>query len=310
MKPIYAAFLVCVFFYISLAFYLIKQHKTNLTHSTRDNIGLKFVQNKTNESKYGSISTTRRQFKSSTPISKKLTDSTTKKPKPLQNQFDYKFILKPNASFCSSKNLLLISFVLIPPSNFTERDVIRSTWAASHRLVGGSKNNTGWFRVVFMLGLSLDKEINKAAQDESVKYGDIVQASFVDDYYNLTLKTVMGLRWVATYCPNAKFILKVDGDVLVNVKGLINFLNETYSNKTNRNTNTIMGHYYNQSKVYRNETHKWYLSEKEYPYEFFEPYCAGSAYLLTIDLALKMWKLALQTPIFKFEDVFIGVILV
>jgi len=306
MKPIYAAFLVCVFFYISLAFYLNKQHKTNLTHS--GNVELKFVQNKSNEKNSAATSTTHRQ--TSTPIPKKTTDSTTTRNlKSLKKQFDYKFIVRPNASFCSSKNLLLISFVLIPPSNFTEREVIRSTWAASQQLVGGGKNNTGWFRVVFMLGLSLDKEINKAAHDESVKYGDIVQASFVDDYYNLTLKTIMGLRWIATYCPNAKFILKVDGDVLVNVKGLVNFLNETYSNKTHRNTNTIMGHYYNQSRVYRNETHKWYLSEKEYPNEVFEPYCAGSAYLLTIDLALKMWKLALQTPIFKFEDVYIGVII-
>ena len=92
-------------------------------------------------------STTHRQ--TSTPIPKKSTDSTTTRNlKLLQKQFDYKFIVRPNASFCSSKNLLLISFVLIPPSNFTEREVIRSTWAASQQLVGGGKNNTGWFRVV------------------------------------------------------------------------------------------------------------------------------------------------------------------
>ena len=34
---------------------------------------------------------------------------------------------------------------------------------------------------------------------------------------NLTLKSVMGLKWSAIFCPQAKFVLKTDDDIFVNV---------------------------------------------------------------------------------------------
>ena len=41
--------------------------------------------------------------------------------------------------------------------------------------------------------------------------------AFQDSYHNLTLKTVMGLKWMSIFCPHAKFILKTDDDIYVNV---------------------------------------------------------------------------------------------
>ena len=41
--------------------------------------------------------------------------------------------------------------------------------------------------------------------------------SFQDSYHNLTLKTVMGLKWTSIFCPHAQFILKTDDDIYVNV---------------------------------------------------------------------------------------------
>ena len=40
---------------------------------------------------------------------------------------------------------------------------------------------------------------------------------FQDIYYNLTLKTVMGLKWTSIYCNQAKYIMKTDDDIFVNV---------------------------------------------------------------------------------------------
>ena len=40
---------------------------------------------------------------------------------------------------------------------------------------------------------------------------------FQDIYYNLTLKTVMGLKWTSIYCNQAKYIMKTDDDIFVNI---------------------------------------------------------------------------------------------
>ena len=40
---------------------------------------------------------------------------------------------------------------------------------------------------------------------------------FQDTYHNLTLKTIMGLKWMAIFCPQAEFVLKTDDDIYVNV---------------------------------------------------------------------------------------------
>jgi hypothetical protein len=40
---------------------------------------------------------------------------------------------------------------------------------------------------------------------------------FQDTYHNLTLKTVMGLKWTSIFCPQVKFVLKTDDDIYVNV---------------------------------------------------------------------------------------------
>ena len=45
-------------------------------------------------------------------------------------------------------------------------------------------------------------------------------AFFQDSYHNLTLKTVMGLKWVKDHCSQARFVMKTDDDIFVNLPKL------------------------------------------------------------------------------------------
>ena len=61
---------------------------------------------------------------------------------------------------------------------------------------------------------------------ESIKYKDIIMENFIDSYGNLTLKTMMGLKWASRYCGRAKFVYKVDDDMFVNVQNLLKYLQQ------------------------------------------------------------------------------------
>ena len=45
---------------------------------------------------------------------------------------------------------------------------------------------------------------------ESLEYGDILQINVNDVYKHLTYKTLSGFLWSKKFCPNAKFIIKMD----------------------------------------------------------------------------------------------------
>ncbi|NXR77274.1 B3GT4 galactosyltransferase, partial [Pycnonotus jocosus] len=59
---------------------------------------------------------------------------------------------------------------------------------------------------------------------ESRQHGDILQGHFGDSYANLTVKTLLLLRWARACCEAAPFLLKADDDVFVNVPAVATYL--------------------------------------------------------------------------------------
>lgn len=55
-------------------------------------------------------------------------------------------------------------------------------------------------KVVFLVGQTVCNETQTQIEAESEQYGDVIQESFLDSYNNLTLKTIMMLKWVTTNC--------------------------------------------------------------------------------------------------------------
>ena len=123
-----------------------------------------------------------------------------------------------------------------------------------------------------MIGKSNDQDVNKRVHIESQFFGDIVQEDFADTYLNLTLKTVMAMKWSADYCSNSKFLLKVDDDVIVNSFHLIEYL-EAF--KTGFN-NTLLCLHHTKAKVIRNQTDKFYVTKAAFKSDYFQPYCGGN----------------------------------
>jgi len=212
------------------------------------------------------------------------------------NPHDYFYIINPGESICKNKNITLLAFVLIKRDNFIQRDIIRTTWS--------NKTLFPQMRVVFMLGSSNDVELDKKIENESKIYGDIVQESFQDTYLNLTLKTIQGIKWVSNYCSNAKYVLKVDDDVVVNSFALLQYLDNLKLNTDNN----LMCFIHKNSKITRESNSKFYVSYNELSTEFYPQYCSGSAYIFKGNMAKSLYSASLITKYFKFEDVYFGLL--
>lgn len=129
---------------------------------------------------------------------------------PRQKCKDGDFDLKPQILFLVKSAL----------NHFKRRNAIRSSWGHERRF------SDVLIRTVFLLGVGGED----AAQDQSLvdieanNFEDIVQARFIDSYFNNTLKTMSGIRWAVEHCPSARFYMFVDDDYFVSTKNALRYL--------------------------------------------------------------------------------------
>ncbi|KAK2576786.1 hypothetical protein KPH14_005429 [Odynerus spinipes] len=103
--------------------------------------------------------------------------------------------------------------------NFDRRMAIRKSWGFEKRFFDVPS------RTVFLLGVhSNDEEVQAKVKLEATKYKDIIQVNFIDEYYNNTIKTMIGFKWAVEYCSNSKFYMFVDDDMYVSVKNVLRFI--------------------------------------------------------------------------------------
>lgn len=62
--------------------------------------------------------------------------------------------------------------------------------------------------------------------NESLKHGDLIVSSYPDYYKKLTYKVLSGYGWARKFCPSARFVGKLDDDILFNYPRLPLFLRD------------------------------------------------------------------------------------
>lgn len=124
--------------------------------------------------------------------------------------------------------------VISATNNFVKRQMIRQTWL---RHFETAHAELGMKRFAFILGMADDNATQKSVEEESKKFGDVIQIGISDFYRNLSLKVAALFNWLYRNCDKIDFVFKVDDDVYVNVRNLAHFVHSFH----NRSTNSIFG---------------------------------------------------------------------
>ncbi|XDV22194.1 hypothetical protein PO909_027143 [Leuciscus waleckii] len=167
---------------------------------------------------------------------------------------NYQFIMdEPDKC---QQNPFLVLMVPVAPHQVEARNAIRTVMT------------------LFLVGLTGGSDSEKAQQqleEESRQHRDLVQSNFVDSYFNLTIKTMVIMDWLATRCPQANFSMKVDSDMYLNLENLVTLLLAPNTPRQNYITGMVMW----DRPVVRDKNSKWYVSEELYP----EPKYPKDAYV-------------------------------
>ena len=192
-----------------------------------------------------------------------------------------------NERFCIQSKPKILIYIFSAVHNFYHRRVIRKTWGNRTVL-----NETA--EVVFIVGRSSNISIETAVQNENSQFNDIVQGNFLDSYYNLTYKSITAFKWLHQHCKGAKIIIKVDDDIVLNVKRVIEAVSPYQ--KAHRH---FMCYLYDHSFVVRDQKSKFSTSVKEMSSKFYPPYCNGWVYIYTADIVEEMCEALEKTEKFK-----------
>jgi hypothetical protein len=185
------------------------------------------------------------------------------------------------------------------PDNVEKRQLLRSSWA-SHDLF-----NVSIVRRVFMVGLPLntpeEHRVYTALKDEHARHRDLVVGNFFDSYNNLTLKSIMALKWISTYCANAKQAVKADDDVFVNIVELTSLI----SSQPEQTSMIACQIFYGPILRDPYTCMKWCAGDTDFPGDPVYPlYCSGAAYVISGDIIKNLYQAALRTRFFYIDDVY------
>merc|ERR1712126_364006 len=229
---------------------------------------------------------------------------------PLNQTRSVKLLIEPDLptalilpkAFKDKLNVVVV--VCSSVKNFAARTTIRSSWAQDQHKLDG-------VRVVFLLGEDKQGRFADSIKSEAVKHGDIIQESFVDIYSNLTIKSLMLLKWSTGFYNGgnavADYVFKADDDCYVNLPQLVSLTYELKSRKSKMPV--LMGNVYYNPPVVRDSGSKWYSPWYMFNGTRYPTYLHGASYLIELATAVKLLAMAINSPVFHMEDVYLTGIL-
>ncbi|XP_009955704.1 PREDICTED: putative UDP-GlcNAc:betaGal beta-1,3-N-acetylglucosaminyltransferase LOC100288842 [Leptosomus discolor] len=201
-----------------------------------------------------------------------------------------------SAATCSEQEIFLLILVCSSPENRTRRNVIRQTW--------GNVTDASGYAVLtlFALGKPASATTQLEVHEESRKHRDIIEGSFIDSPKTQTQKMLMSVEWTVAFCPHARYILKTDEDMFVGIPSLAGYLLSLTQLE-----DVYIGRVVHQGAPNRDPTSPAFVPIRQYSEAFYPDYCDGSAFVMSQDVARKVYVAAKEVPVSVPPDAFVGI---
>ncbi|XP_033742498.1 beta-1,3-galactosyltransferase 5-like [Pecten maximus] len=203
-----------------------------------------------------------------------------------------------NQDVCKGEPVDILIYFQSRWDHFQRRSVLRETWASSKTF------KDIHIRTIFVLGRASVQADQVKINNENLLYHDIIQGDFIDSIANLTMKSILAMKWINENCIQAKYILKADDDMFVNIFASVEYLiSQIYEKKK-----VVMCHAKENdtSPIERNKNSRWYVPPDVFAgRKRFPRFCSGYAAIFTTDLVPELYKASFTNPYFSVDDAYL-----
>lgn len=227
-----------------------------------------------------------------------------KVPFPLENATSLPTAFKV-VSDCQ-RDLDYIFFVHTATTHSDHRRVLREVVANSSF---GTQYN---WTTVFFVGMSPVDQVWASVTREAELHGDVVVLPYMDTYRNLTYKFVYGIKWTLENCPRARFVLKMDDDIVLHLPTLMKKFGRSAAGSSAEVSSPSAPPpprfhccVWDGMPVIRQTALPWYLSKEVYPNKYFPRYCSGSAVFIDSAALRPLYKASFKVPYLPIDDAYV-----
>lgn len=191
----------------------------------------------------------------------------------------------------------LVIGIMSAPGNFEQRSAARSSWVQLQSLTDPHLNDLTTEEkqklvIRFVIGTPKDASLEPLIAKESATYHDIIRVPVVEDYFQLTLKTLEFFKWAdSTY--QMQWVFKCDDDSFVRVDKLLRDLQHRTS------SSLYMGKMWTGTPVDRR-------IDSFTPFSQYNTFAAGAGYAVSWDLISYIVRHASELHMYPAEDVAVG----
>lgn len=199
---------------------------------------------------------------------------------------------------CHRGAVHLLIYIQSAAQNHIKRNIIRETWGGVHNF------KTMYVERVFLIAETDDTIVAGMVEDERKKNDDIILCHFKDSFKSLSLKAITFLDFVNNRCSHAKYILKADDDVFVNLYSLI----EKYVPQMVNQTKTVVCQTRENSKAISDQNSNWFVPVEVLPVGskgMLPKFCTGYAVLFSSDLIPLLLNESFTFPLVEVDDVYL-----
>ena len=164
--------------------------------------------------------------------------------------------------------------------------------------------------VLFVLGMNANKSLQPYLFTETKICNDILLFDFMDNYWNLSIKSILGFNWAIKHY-NTNIFVKIDDDIICNVsrihKEILRHIRAPPPGQGQ--AKVIIGKCRSYTTVPdRNPNSPSYVSREIYSGHMFPKTCMGPTYAVSREAVKSIITQTRDVPLLKQEDVTIGVL--
>ncbi|KII72686.1 Beta-1,3-galactosyltransferase 1 [Thelohanellus kitauei] len=202
------------------------------------------------------------------------------------------------------KDVEVVNFIISDPTHYLLRQDIRETYGKNHFGYKYSSSDTKSGNVsycfLFSIGYRDDVALNQQVDYEAYINKDIIRVPILDEYRETAHKIIFTLYLLDRMDHSFEYALKSDDDIFLKINQIIPDLRKLGKK------HVFIGHKIVGAIPIRDNTHKWFVGEDDYPSSIYSPYLKGSCYIMRRSIIKNVSIAHYNTTLIPMEDIHIS----